>query len=250
MRAGPLDVVAGLRTALATLLPVGAVSLLLGQVASALQEPVDDPFFAAMQARGTSAWTDLLAMTTQMGNVPETQVLTLVLALGLAAWFAVRGVCWWMPLLVLPLAWAVTRCAQLGLAGVTDREREVLSLIGTEIGAYPSGGVARIVVVTGTAVVLVAHYLRPRRAVVRLLGVGVVLLGVTEMYFRARLNQHWLTDVVAGLVVGCLVLWAVRRTLRAFHPLAVADPPDVPAVAPAVAPAAESATVPTVAPAG
>ncbi|GAA4669136.1 phosphatase PAP2 family protein [Nocardioides nanhaiensis] len=243
MRAGPLDVVAGLRAAVVTLLAVGAVSLLLGQVAAALQGPVDDPFFAAMEARGTSAWTDLLAVTTQMGNVPETQVLTVVLAVGLAAWFALRGGCWWMPLLVLPLAWCVTRCAQLGLAGVTDREREVLSLIGTEIGAYPSGGVARIVVVTGTAVVLVAHYLRPRRAVVRLLGVGVVLLGVAEMYFRARLNQHWLTDVVAGFVVGCLVLWSVRRTLRAFHPLAVADP----AAALVGAPAVEAPAVPEVA---
>lgn len=245
MRAGPLDVVAGLRTALVTLLAVGAVSLVLGQVASALQESVDDPFFAAVDARGTSAWTDLLAVTTQMGNVPETQVLTLVLAVGLAAWFAVRGGCWWMPLLVLPLAWCVTRCAQLGLAGVTGREREVLSLVGTEIGAYPSGGVARIVVVTGTAVVLVAHYVRPRPAVVRLLGAGVLLLGVAEMYFRARLNQHWLTDVVAGLVVGLLVLWAVRRTMRAFHPLAVADP----AAALVGAPAAEAHAVHEVTPA-
>lgn len=230
------DVVAGLRTALLTLLPVGALSLLLGQVAAALQGPVDDPFFALVDERGTSAWTDVLAITTQMGNVPETQVLTLVLAAGLALWFARRGWCWWMPLLVLPLAWWTTRCAQLGLAGVTDRERELISLVGTEVGAYPSGGVARIVVVTGTAVLLVAHYARPRRAVLRLLGAGVLLLGVAEMYFRARLNQHWLTDVLAGFVFGVAMLWAVRHTLRAFHPLDVVPAGDSAAPTPQMQP--------------
>lgn len=213
---------AGVRTAFVALLGAVGASIVLGFVAKGLQGPVDDPVFERIDRAGTSRWTDVLETLTKMGKVPQTQWLSGILALLLALWFARRGWRWWMPLFVLPLAWVVSRVAQLGMAAVVDREREVLSLIGTEIGAYPSGGVARIVIVSGVAVYLIAHYARPGRGVVRGLFAGVALLGLAEGYFRTRLNQHWFTDVVGGEVYGWLMLGAVIVTLRAFDPDPVA----------------------------
>lgn len=213
-----IRVKAGVRVAFVALPVAVGGSILVGFVAKALQGPVDDPVFDSIERASTNGWTDLLETFTTMGNVPQTQRLAVVLAALLAAWFALRGWRWWMPLLVLPAAWIVSRLAQLGMAAIVDREREVLSLIGTEIGAFPSGGVARIVIVTGTAAFLVVHYARPGRAVVRGMVVVVALLGLAEGYFRTRLNQHWFTDVVGGEVYGWLMLWAVVVTLRAFDP--------------------------------
>ena len=90
--------------------------------------------------------------------------------------------------------------------------------MGTPIGAFPSGGCARIILISGTAVVLLVHYGRlSRRPTLWLLGIPLVL-GLAEAYFRTRLNQHWFTDVVAGVLYGWLMLAALWATLRAFDP--------------------------------
>lgn len=198
------------------LLLANAVALGLGFVAKLLQHSVDDPMYDRVQSAGHTPWTDVLEVATQLGNVPETQLWTALLAVGLAGWFALRRWRWWVPLVALPVVWVVERGFQFLLAKLVDRDRDALSLLGTPIGAYPSGGVARIIVVAGTAALLAIHYARlSRRTATLLLGASVTL-GLAESYFRMRLNQHWLTDVVGGLVYGVMLLVVVATTLRAF----------------------------------
>ncbi len=208
----------GFTTGVITVTTVNAVALAIGFLARALQGPVDEPIFERIDGAGTTDWTDVLEILTQMGNVPETQQLGAVLAVLLGIGFAVKGWRWWIPLLLFPVAWWLARLGQLAIAAIVDRDRDLVSLVGTPIGAFPSGGCARIILISGTAVVLLVHYGRlSRRPTLWLLGIPLVL-GLAEAYFRTRLNQHWFTDVVAGVLYGWLMLAALWATLRAFDP--------------------------------
>ena len=210
---------AGLATAAASLFAVTMLSLAIGFLAKSLTRAVDEPFFARIERAGTNDWTDVLTTLTKMGNVSQTQKLTAVLAVGLALWFWRRGLRWWIPLVVLPMTWIVSRLFQFGIAKIVDRDRDAISLLGTNVGAFPSGGVMRIITVTGVAVFLAAYYLGWSRRAQVWGFVVVTVLGLAEAYFRARLNQHWITDVISGLIVGWLFVAAVAATVRAFDPV-------------------------------
>ncbi|MGH3365136.1 MAG: phosphatase PAP2 family protein [Nocardioidaceae bacterium] len=72
--------------------------------------------------------------------------------------------------------------------------------------AYPSGHSANIVLVYGLAAYLVSRYTRPTQRT-RVLMWGVVgLLAVTMVVTSLTLNWHWFADLVAGLLVGGIVL--------------------------------------------
>lgn len=208
----------GFVTGVATVALVNAVALAVGFVAKALQEPVDEPIFERIDRAGTTPWTDVLETLTMMGNVVQTQVLGAVLSVSFALWFAIRGWRWWMPLFLFPIAWWLTRLCQMTIAAIVDRDRDLISLVGTEIGAYPSGGCARIIVISGAAVLLASHYAGLSRRTTQLLWCVPLILGLAEGYFRTRLNQHWFTDVVAGIGYGGLMVAAMIRTLRTFDP--------------------------------
>lgn len=72
--------------------------------------------------------------------------------------------------------------------------------------AYPSGHSANIVLVYGMAAYLVSRYRRPGRWVRGLLWGIVGLLSVTMVATSLTLNWHWFADLVAGLLVGGIVL--------------------------------------------
>jgi membrane-associated phospholipid phosphatase len=208
----------GFVTGVVTVAVANAVAIAVGFVAKALQGPVDEPIFERIDRAGTNDWTDVLETLTQMGNVRQTQVLGAVLALAFVAWFAVRGWRWWIPLFLFPIAWWLARLCQLTIAAIVDRDRDLISLVGTPIGAFPSGGCARIVLISGIAVLLASHYGGLSRRTTQWLCGIPLLLGLAEAYFRTRLNQHWFTDVVAGVLYGGLMLAATVMTLRAFDP--------------------------------
>lgn len=72
--------------------------------------------------------------------------------------------------------------------------------------AYPSGHSANIVLVYGLAAYLVSRYLNPgRRAQIAMWG-AVAFLAVTMVVTSLMLNWHWFADLVAGLIVGGIVL--------------------------------------------
>ena len=87
-----------------------------------------------------------------------------------------------------------------------------------EAGSFPSGHTVHAVLYLGVVWSLVAPRLperRHRQALAALFVVGVLLTGLSRIY----LGRHWPSDVLGGLLVGSIALWAIwtvaSRTLLA-----------------------------------
>lgn len=72
--------------------------------------------------------------------------------------------------------------------------------------AYPSGHSANIVLVYGLAAYLISAYTDPSRRTKILMWGAVGVLAVTMVVTSMTLNWHWFADLVAGLLVGGIVL--------------------------------------------
>lgn len=72
--------------------------------------------------------------------------------------------------------------------------------------AYPSGHTANIVLVYGLAVYLLGRYYGVGRRAYALLWTAVVLLSVLMVTVSMTLNWHWFADLIAGLIIGGVVL--------------------------------------------
>jgi undecaprenyl-diphosphatase len=72
--------------------------------------------------------------------------------------------------------------------------------------AYPSGHTANIVLVYGVAVYLLGRYYEVSRRTYGLMWTAVALLSVMMVAVSMSLNWHWFADLVAGLIIGGLVL--------------------------------------------
>jgi undecaprenyl-diphosphatase len=72
--------------------------------------------------------------------------------------------------------------------------------------AYPSGHSANIVLMYGLVAYLVSHYTSPSLRTKALMWGTVAALAVTMVVTSLTLNWHWFADLVAGLLVGGIVL--------------------------------------------
>ncbi len=72
--------------------------------------------------------------------------------------------------------------------------------------AYPSGHTANIVLVYGLCVYLLGHYGGLRRRPIALLWALVAGLSLVMVLVSLALNWHWFADLIAGLLVGGMVL--------------------------------------------
>ncbi|MDQ3492612.1 MAG: phosphatase PAP2 family protein [Chloroflexota bacterium] len=94
---------------------------------------------------------------------------------------------------------------------------DLIDLFGGPSYAYPSGHVARTVVLLGLlAWVTLREVPRPRRPLVAPVLVVAVVVGVAMMgVARIGAGQHWASDVLGGALVGvawlAFVMWLDRR---------------------------------------
>jgi membrane-associated phospholipid phosphatase len=72
--------------------------------------------------------------------------------------------------------------------------------------AYPSGHTANIVLVYGLVAYLLGRYRSLRIKALRLMWSAVVVLSLTMVVTSLTLNWHWFADLIAGLLVGGMVL--------------------------------------------
>lgn len=91
--------------------------------------------------------------------------------------------------------------------------------------AYPSGHGANVLFVYGLVPYLVARYLGPRRGRDAVLWTAVAVLSTVMVVVSLTLDWHWFADLVAGLLVGAIVLQLVEAVDRSVGRRPAGDPP-------------------------
>ncbi|MER7333753.1 MULTISPECIES: phosphatase PAP2 family protein [unclassified Micromonospora] len=171
----------------------------LGEALSRLEPSVDHPVFDYVHARRVDLWADINGFVTGMGDRYPLKWVTVVAAIAFAiAWRRRR---WWIPLVAMPLQFVVEQYTQQILALTVDRGHPP-----TDLGTYPSGGCARVLLTFGTVAVLaVLTWNIPRRGRIAIVTVLAALASV-EGYTRIYAERHWFTDVIGGWIFGTLLL--------------------------------------------
>ena len=171
----------------------------LGWPVKIFESRVDHPIFAWFQDRQDAGWSSIWRVLTNIGGLNLTQATTVIAAVGLAVLYAKRR--WWVPLVIMPVAYVLEKTLQDLLLLVVDRGHPP-----TTLGSYPSGGCARVIVIYG---LIVFFLLRRFDAGPRIVALGVSVVAFAETlqaYARLYNLEHWFTDVVAGIVFGVLLI--------------------------------------------
>jgi hypothetical protein len=182
-----------------------AVSFVAGKIAGALEGSVDWPVFRWWQSRQLTNWSGiewahLWRDLTNIGSPVLTQDMALIGAVALALLWCRRQ--WWAPPLVLGLTYVIEKYGQILLKHAVDRGHPP-----TTLGTFPSGGCARVICVYGLIIFLTLRWWGP--AGQRPWVGGAALLGLLlsiQAYARIYNLEHWLTDVIGGILYGFLIL--------------------------------------------
>jgi membrane-associated phospholipid phosphatase len=224
---------------LGLLVAVGAVAVYgimaaLGTVVVHYGPHIDRPVFTWLAAHRVHSWARLLDRLTKIGNTWTTWGACAAAACCLAAAWRARR---WLPPAMLAAVIVVDHFTTLALRHTFHRIGPPGSLDGT----YPSGGVDRVVLMYGMIAYLLWWGFSGRRQAAIWAVTATAALAFSEAYTRVYLSLHWLTDSVAGLVYGGLLLTVflvavhlVARPARAApapHPARAVSAPDAPAPA-------------------
>jgi hypothetical protein len=209
------------------------VGWILGKVAKAVESPVDHPFFRWWQHHHIhGAWSDIWWKLTNIGSPTNTQIFTVVGAVVFAVIYQRRSR-WWVPSLLIILGYLAEKYGQIILKKVVDRGHPP-----TTMGTWPSGGCARLLIVYGLIIFFVLYrYARHnKRAWAAGWSLLTILLSI-QAYARINNLEHWLTDVIGGIVFGLMLLAMMITAYRVIETMTPRTPHQVPPMAGAVAPA-------------
>jgi membrane-associated phospholipid phosphatase len=166
----------------------------VGVLAHSLEDAIDWPVLTWVTTRRNPAFEDFNWFYTALGDRYPLKWVTVVGALVFAVLWRKR---FWIPLVAILAQFPLEQYVQQIITGVVDRGHPP-----TGLGSYPSGGIARIVMVFGTLALFVALTWRMSRRGHVALGTFVLLLATYEGYSRIYVQKHWFTDVVSGLLFG------------------------------------------------
>src|SRR6185369_4525610 len=158
-------------------------------------------------------------------NVLGLVYVMLPVRIGIAGYLALRRR-WWH-LAAFAVAIALSEVLIGTLKGIYDRARPPGSLVATSGSSFPSG---HSIAATVTVVAAVIALVPPGRARVAW-GAAAAAFSVLMALSRAYLGAHWLSDALAGVLLGasCALLaafavgelqgrWTAHRAARSAHP--------------------------------
>lgn len=157
-------------------------------------------------ANADSVTVDVLQWVTELGGSPY---LTVVVVLaGAAIWLADRNR---TPLHYLGVVVAGILLVNNGLKLLIERDRpDVEHLVGASGFSFPSGHSATAAAVWAALALVGSRYVKRRaRIVLMAVASGIAALVAAS---RALLGVHWLTDVIAGVIVGWTWFFLVSIT--------------------------------------
>ena len=156
--------------------------------------------------RSNAHWLhSAMRLLTQMSNNRQTQVVAAfaMAALTLAWLFHRRGLVVLAPAVLILAAYEIEHQLQHTLKLLAARHGPVPA----DLGAFPSGGCARIISVYGLILYLVLRRFGKTRSKIAVAAWTVLAAAAyTEAYSRLYLGKHWISDIIGGLVLGVVLL--------------------------------------------
>lgn len=159
--------------------------------------------------RANSHWLhSAMRVLTEMSNNRQTQVVCafFMVVLTIVWFFHRRGLVVLAPAVLILVAYEVEHQLQHTLKVLAHRGGPVPA----GLGAFPSGGCARIISVYGLIIFLVLRRFGKTRGKVAIAAWTLLAAAsFTEAYSRIYLGKHWLTDVIGGVVFGIILLFVL-----------------------------------------
>lgn len=198
------------RDTIVTVLLVMATAVLFALVANqgthdALQ-PVDDVFARRM----VSIRSGPLTLVAKIFNVLGLVVVLLPIRLAIAGFLALRRRWWHFAAFI--SAMVLSEISVGTLKALYDRPRPIGSLVDTSGGSFPSGHAVAASVTVVAAVIALFPEGRGRYA----WGVAAVAFSLLMGLSRAYLLAHWLSDAVAGVMLGTTFALATALAVHAI----------------------------------
>lgn len=180
----------------------------LGEALSRLEPSVDVPVFEYIHARRHETWAAINEFYTALGDRDPLKVVSVAAAVAFAPFWKRR---WWIPVVAMLGQYLLEQYTQQILATVVDRGHPP-----TDLGTYPSGGCARIMMTFGTIFLLADLTWKISRPARVAMATVLVLMVSVEGYTRMYTEKHWLTDVIGGYIFAGLMIGVVALTLWTF----------------------------------
>jgi membrane-associated phospholipid phosphatase len=188
-------------TVVVSLLTVTLFAAVADHTALTHIQRIDDDWLRLM----TSSRSAPLTATAMVFNVLGLVYVTLPVRIAIAVYLAVRRKWWHFMAFVAAIAMSEILIGT--LKGVYDRARPPGSLVATSGASFPSGHAVAASVTVVAAVIALAPPDRRRAA----WGAVAVAFSILMALSRAYLGAHWLSDAVAGVLLGtaCALLSAL-----------------------------------------
>ncbi|HEX4015396.1 MAG TPA: phosphatase PAP2 family protein [Frankiaceae bacterium] len=146
-----------------------------------------------------------MRLLTEMSNNRQTQVVAafFMMALTIVWFFRRRGLVVLAPAVLILAAYEIEHQLQHTLKLLAARTGPAPA----GLGAFPSGGCARLICVYGLIVYLVLRAFGKTRSKIAILAwTALAAATYTEAYSRLYLGKHWISDIIGGLVLGVVLL--------------------------------------------
>jgi len=183
------------------------IGCLLGEGAHRLQGVIDEPAFNWWQSHHLSGtWSDVWWQLTNIGKPRLDQGIALGAALVFAVLYAQRGKrFWWAPSVTMIVGYAAEKYGQMIVKGVVNRGHPP-----TAGGSWPSGGMARTIIVYGLIFFFLIMLYAPTSKRAWAIGASMLALCMSiQAYARINNLEHWITDVIGGGIWGLLLLFFI-----------------------------------------